>query len=74
MPFVFEQPNLDDAFREPSLFAIRGDGRLITVFTNGAREGGAQTGRRRSQVASAAWPSRCRRSHSSRRTSASMSA
>lgn len=33
MPFVFEQPNLDNP-REGHLYFDPGDGRLITVFTN----------------------------------------
>src|SRR3954463_10942137 len=33
MPFVFEQPNLDNA-TESHLYFEPGDGRLITVFTN----------------------------------------
>jgi glyoxalase family protein len=33
MPFVFEQPNLDDA-TESHLYFDPGDGRLITIFTN----------------------------------------
>ena len=33
MPFVFEQPNLDDA-RESHLYFDPGDSRLITVFCN----------------------------------------
>jgi catechol 2,3-dioxygenase-like lactoylglutathione lyase family enzyme len=37
MPFVFEQPNLDNAF-ESHLYFDPGDGRLITVFTNEDRE------------------------------------
>jgi catechol 2,3-dioxygenase-like lactoylglutathione lyase family enzyme len=36
MPFVFEQPNLDNA-GESHLYFDPGDGRLITVFTNEAR-------------------------------------
>ena len=36
MPFVFEQPNLDDA-RESHLYFDPGDGRLITVFTDESR-------------------------------------
>jgi catechol 2,3-dioxygenase-like lactoylglutathione lyase family enzyme len=36
MPFVFEQPNLDNA-AESHLYFDPGDGRLITVFTNEAR-------------------------------------
>ena len=37
MPFVFEQPNLDNA-SESHLYFDPGDGRLITVFTNEDRE------------------------------------
>src|SRR6516164_10269720 len=33
MPFVFEQPNLDNA-ADSHLYFDPGDGRLITVFTN----------------------------------------
>ena len=36
MPFVFEQPNLDNA-DESHLYFDPGDGRLITVFTNEER-------------------------------------
>src|ERR1700745_766744 len=36
MPFVFEQPNLDNA-SESHLYFDPGDGRLITIFTTGAR-------------------------------------
>jgi catechol 2,3-dioxygenase-like lactoylglutathione lyase family enzyme len=36
MPFVFEQPNLDDE-SESHLYFDPGDGRLITVFTNEER-------------------------------------
>ena len=36
MPFVFEQPNLDNAL-ESHLYFDPGDGRLITVFTNEER-------------------------------------
>jgi glyoxalase family protein len=38
MPFVFEQPNLDNE-TESHLYFDPGDGRLITVFTNEEREG-----------------------------------
>jgi catechol 2,3-dioxygenase-like lactoylglutathione lyase family enzyme len=38
MPFVFEQPNLDNA-AESHLYFDPGDGRLITVFTNEDRRG-----------------------------------
>ena len=37
MPFVFEQPNLDNEL-ESHLYFDPGDGRLITVFTNEERE------------------------------------
>jgi len=37
MPFVFEQPNLDNA-SESHLYFDPGDGRLITIFTNEDRE------------------------------------
>jgi len=36
MPFVFDQPNLDDP-NEGHLYFDPGDGRLITVFTNESR-------------------------------------
>ncbi|AVO39079.1 VOC family protein [Pukyongiella litopenaei] len=38
MPFVFDQPNLDDP-DEGHVYFDPGDGRLITVFTNEARKG-----------------------------------
>ena len=38
MPFVFEQPNLDNR-SESHLYFDPGDGRLITIFTNEEREG-----------------------------------
>src|ERR1700745_3366158 len=37
MPFVFEQPNLDNA-GESHLYFDPGDGRLITIFTNEDRQ------------------------------------
>ena len=37
MPFVFEQPNLDNA-ADSHLYFDPGDGRLITVFTNEDRQ------------------------------------
>jgi len=37
MPFVFEQPNLDND-AESHLYFDPGDGRLVTVFTNEGRE------------------------------------
>ena len=36
MPFIFEQPNLDNA-DESHLYFDPGDGRLITIFTNESR-------------------------------------
>ena len=41
MPFIFEQPNLDDP-AESHLYFDPGDGRLITVFTNEDRAGTPQ--------------------------------
>ena len=41
MPFVFEQPNLDNP-GESHLYFDPGDGRLITVFTDENREGDPQ--------------------------------
>src|SRR5690348_16019490 len=38
MPFVFEQPNLDNP-DESHLYFDPGDGRLITIFTNESRKG-----------------------------------
>lgn len=38
MPFVFEQPNLDNP-DESHLYFDPGDGRLITIFTNEERKG-----------------------------------
>lgn len=37
MPFIFDQPNLDDP-EEGHLYFDPGDGRLITVFTNEGRK------------------------------------
>jgi catechol 2,3-dioxygenase-like lactoylglutathione lyase family enzyme len=42
MPFVFEQPNLDNE-KENHLYFDPGDGRLITIFTNEDREPTHQT-------------------------------
>lgn len=41
MPFVFEQPNLDD-HAVNHLYFDPGDGRLITVFTEESRESGGR--------------------------------
>jgi catechol 2,3-dioxygenase-like lactoylglutathione lyase family enzyme len=45
MPFVFEQPNLDNE-AESHLYFDPGDGRLITVFTNEEREAVPREARR----------------------------
>ena len=67
MPFVFEQPNLDNP-AESHLYFDPGDGSLITVFTNEER-GGAPTARRLIQGVSTISPSRCHRRRSPRRSS-----
>jgi catechol 2,3-dioxygenase-like lactoylglutathione lyase family enzyme len=41
MPFVFEQPNLDNP-NESHLYFDPGDGRLITIFTNEERAAGSR--------------------------------
>jgi len=41
MPFIFEQPNLDNE-AESHLYFDPGDGRLITIFTNEERAGDAE--------------------------------
>src|SRR4029077_10332387 len=41
MPFVFEQPNLDNE-AESHLYFDPGDGRLITIFTNEERTGNSE--------------------------------
>src|SRR3954465_3848593 len=41
MPFVFEQPNLDNE-DESHLYFDPGDGRLITIFTNEDRAGDSE--------------------------------
>ena len=38
MPFIFEQPNLDDE-TETHLYFDCGDGRTVTIFTNESRIG-----------------------------------
>lgn len=43
MPFVFEQPNLDNP-NESHLYFDPGDGRLITIFTNEERKGDRSRG------------------------------
>ncbi len=72
MPFVFEQPNLDNA-SESHLYFDPGDGRLITVFTNEERipDPGA---RRPSPAVSITSRSRCPMPRSARRSSGSTSA
>ena len=72
MPFIFEQPNLDNA-SESHLYFDPGDGRLITVFTNEDRVPDPADGQP-SPGASSTSPSRCRRPPSTRRWSVSTSA
>jgi catechol 2,3-dioxygenase-like lactoylglutathione lyase family enzyme len=45
MPFIFDQPNLDDP-NQGHLYFDPGDGRLITIFTNEERAPDPQTYRR----------------------------
>ena len=73
MPFVFEQPNLDNE-AESHLYFDPGDGRLITVFTHEERTPVAAAGRDRSRGASTTSRSRSRRRRSTRRSSGSTSA
>ena len=72
MPFVFEQPNLDNQ-SESHLYFDPGDGRLITIFTDEGREGGSTTTvKEPGRVHHVAFTSRRRRSV--RRSSGSTSA
>ena len=73
MPFVFEQPNLDNE-SESHLYFDPGDGRLITVFTNEEREPDPTPHCRRTPAACTTSRSRSRRPPSSRRSSGSTSA
>ena len=73
MPFVFEQPNLDNE-SESHLYFDPGDGRLITVFTNEERAAPTRPGRRRTSAACTTSRSRSRRRRSARRWSGSTSA
>ena len=63
MPFVFEQPNLDNA-SESHLYFDPGDGRLITIFTNEERDArpGAHADRPRLRAPPRVRASRRRRS------------
>ena len=72
MPFVFEQPNLDNE-SESHLYFDPGDGRLITVFTNEEREPDPKP-TPRSPASFTTSRSRSRRPFSTRRWSASTSA
>ena len=69
MPFVFEQPNLDNAL-ESHLYFDPGDGRLITIFTNEERVADPAA-RRWIPAACITSPSRCRRPRSIRRSTGS---
>ena len=72
MPFVFEQPNLDNA-AESHLYFDPGDGRLITIFTNEERRS-IRPARRPILAASTTSRSRSPRRRSPRPWSASTSA
>ena len=65
MPFVFEQPNLDNE-DESHLYFDPGDGRLITVFTKEDRES-TPTARRPTPAACTTWPSTSARRPGTRR-------
>ena len=73
MPFVFEQPNLDNE-AESHLYFDPGDGRLITIFTNEERAARPEAHRDGASAASTTSPSRSRRRRSIRRSSGSTSA
>ena len=73
MPFVFEQPNLDNA-SESHLYFDPGDGRLITVFTNEERASPTPAAPRPTPAACITSPSRSPRRRSTRRWSDSTSA
>ena len=73
MPFVFEQPNLDNA-SESHLYFDPGDGRLITIFTNEEPRARPRRARRPTRAACTTSRSRSRRRRSPRRSSASTSA
>ena len=72
MPFVFEQPNLDNE-SESHLYFDPGDGRLITVFTNEERVPDP-TRTPTDPAACTTSPSPSRKRRSARRSSASKSA
>ena len=73
MPFVFEQPNLDNE-AESHLYFDPGDGRLITVFTNEEREPDPTPHADGARAACTTSRSRSRRRRSRRRWSGSTSA
>ena len=73
MPFVFEQPNLDNA-AESHLYFDPGDGRLITIFTNEERTADPARTPTESGLSSTTWPSRSPTRPSARPSSASTSA
>ncbi len=73
MPFVFEQPNLDNE-SESHLYFDPGDGRLITVFTNEERGPDPSRTVDATPAACTTSRSRSRRPRSTRRSSGSTSA
>ena len=72
MPFVFEQPNLDNE-SESHLYFDPGDGRLITVFTNEERVPGPEPPVDATPARCTTSPSRSRRPRSTRWSSGSTS-
>ena len=67
MPFVFEQPNLDNE-AESHLYFDPGDGRLITVFTNEEREADPELDTAGPGTSTTSPPSRSRRRRSRRQS------
>ena len=59
MPFVFEQPNLDDP-ETNHLYFDPGDGRLITVFTSETSQARSPGPTRWASATCITWPSWCR--------------
>jgi catechol 2,3-dioxygenase-like lactoylglutathione lyase family enzyme len=56
MPFIFDQPNLDDP-NQGHLYFDPGDGRLITIFTNEDRKPDATPVPEDTRRRSGRWPS-----------------
>ena len=73
MPFIFEQPNLDNE-AESHLYFDPGDGRLITVFTHEGRERRGTPVDEKGRDAFTTSHSRCRRRPSTKWSSGSTNA